>query len=516
VHATNSSNLLVSTFVAEFEDAVSMTTVPYTITPLTVGYPNPTVRRVDLVVTEPNITVVKEACNETLSIANFGAGAAGENCNGWATAINNGDTNDNYVYRITLTNEAASGGYTRAPAYNVVVTDDLDPTDLVQIVSSGTNTVAPFQNDNLDNDNDGSTDEVDEGAISDNIVNNFNPARITFSHTHSTALERIDPGDSVTLYYRVDMYDDVVAEQILRNTVNVTYDSLEGDYGSMTDPPLRPNGDIAGARVYTTTPVQSTVQIIGVQTQPKRIIDLSNTAPGGPPQPLTIGEEVQYELVTEIPVSHLDNIVIRDDLPDGMRCVEAPNLDLRPGGPHDSAGFVPGGLIIPTCTSTGTNDYVEWNLGSQELTTTTGTRYNLPVTFIARVENTGVTDNGVPLNNGLAPSTATVSFVDANGPQTLSFTGVQAVVSEPDITLTKTFSAATTDAGDVLTVTITATNNGAVPAYNVIQMRAPGQPFHPKGVGNGYVISFDDKKVYVAGPLQGIWIGESPFRSKDI
>ena len=44
----------------------------------------------------------------------------------------------------------------------------------------------------------------------------------------------------------------------------------------------------------------------------------------------------------------------------------------------------------------------------------------------------------------------------------------------------------------------------AVPAYNVVHMRSPGRPFHPKGVGNGYVITFGDKRVYVAGDTENI------------
>ena len=44
----------------------------------------------------------------------------------------------------------------------------------------------------------------------------------------------------------------------------------------------------------------------------------------------------------------------------------------------------------------------------------------------------------------------------------------------------------------------------AVPAYNIVQMRSPGQPFHPKGNGNGYVITFGDKRVYVAGDTENI------------
>ena len=42
----------------------------------------------------------------------------------------------------------------------------------------------------------------------------------------------------------------------------------------------------------------------------------------------------------------------------------------------------------------------------------------------------------------------------------------------------------------------------AVPAYNIVHMRSPGVPFHPKGAGNGYVITFGDKRVYVAGDTE--------------
>lgn len=44
----------------------------------------------------------------------------------------------------------------------------------------------------------------------------------------------------------------------------------------------------------------------------------------------------------------------------------------------------------------------------------------------------------------------------------------------------------------------------AVPAYNLVQKRENGQPFHPKGQGNGYVIGFGDKKVYIAGDSENI------------
>jgi L-ascorbate metabolism protein UlaG (beta-lactamase superfamily) len=42
----------------------------------------------------------------------------------------------------------------------------------------------------------------------------------------------------------------------------------------------------------------------------------------------------------------------------------------------------------------------------------------------------------------------------------------------------------------------------AVPAYNIVHKRDNEQPFHPKGRGNGYVITFGKKKVYVAGDTE--------------
>lgn len=44
----------------------------------------------------------------------------------------------------------------------------------------------------------------------------------------------------------------------------------------------------------------------------------------------------------------------------------------------------------------------------------------------------------------------------------------------------------------------------AVPAYNIVHKRASGELFHPRGVGNGYVVTFGDKRVYVAGDTENV------------
>jgi len=44
----------------------------------------------------------------------------------------------------------------------------------------------------------------------------------------------------------------------------------------------------------------------------------------------------------------------------------------------------------------------------------------------------------------------------------------------------------------------------AVPAYNIEHTRDGKTPFHPEGVGNGYVLTFGNKRVYVAGDTENI------------
>jgi L-ascorbate metabolism protein UlaG (beta-lactamase superfamily) len=48
----------------------------------------------------------------------------------------------------------------------------------------------------------------------------------------------------------------------------------------------------------------------------------------------------------------------------------------------------------------------------------------------------------------------------------------------------------------------------AVPAYNLVHGREDGQPFHPKGIGNGYILTFGDAqsgiKLYIAGDTEDI------------
>jgi L-ascorbate metabolism protein UlaG (beta-lactamase superfamily) len=54
------------------------------------------------------------------------------------------------------------------------------------------------------------------------------------------------------------------------------------------------------------------------------------------------------------------------------------------------------------------------------------------------------------------------------------------------------------------TVSFKGIHIAAVPAYNIINKSGTGQVFHPKGMGNGYVLTFGNVKVYVAGDTENV------------
>jgi uncharacterized repeat protein (TIGR01451 family) len=450
-HSERSRNVLTSTFDATFENNNTGQPETYSLNTNTVGYPREAVRRVDLRVTEPLLTVIKEVCNE--SLYGFGTG-----CSNFTTVVDDGDAYSSYLYRLTVTNAATTNGYQNAPAYDVTVIDQLDASDLGYVF--------PFASDGLDNDADGSTDGGDnEGSNSDNAVKNSTPAELTFAYTHSSGLERIDPGASVELYYRVDYDDDAAPLQTFTNSAYATYDSLEGDSGSQTVSPQL-NSTLGGARSYSSATASADVTVLPIEIEPKAITALANTpllsVPGT--QEIVIGEELEYELTALLPVALLRDFSIRDELPEGMRCVEAPTVNLG-AAPYSTAGFDPGGSFSPSCT----DNQVKWDFGNQRLTNGNGSdRFEFSVNFIAQVINSTNTNDGNRLSNGSPATVATAEYYDEDiALVSYDFGQVDVEVTEPLIGMTQSFSVAEADAADVITVTVTATNNGTATAYNL-------------------------------------------------
>ncbi|MFA5704410.1 MAG: hypothetical protein WC982_12955 [Advenella sp.] len=113
---------------------------------------------------------------------------------------------------------------------------------------------------------------------------------------------------------------------------------------------------------------------------------------------------------------------------------------------------------------------MQWQFGDQEITNKDSgdEYYRFAVRFIARVENTVYTNDGVVIGNGGNATMVQAEYVDEAGATvTLQFGRVDLVVKEPAIALTKGFDVTEADAADELTVTVTATNTGSAAAYNL-------------------------------------------------
>ncbi len=429
----------------------------FTFNNLTPGYPPIAKRQVTVTVTEPKLLVTTTVCNESLH-------GVGPTCSQFLPLVNDGNTNHDYLYKISVTNQASSGGVPRAPAYDVVVTDQLDSTNtgLIAVKPPGLN------GDGLDNDDDGLIDSADtngEGSVTGT------PNVITFTPANTNKLARINPGQTVTLYYRVKVANAAVPGQKLLDAVTTRYDSLAGASGNQNTP-QQLDSTIGGGRVYITTPKSATIEITNLiaPLDSKGVIALSSTPLGGAipfvgPQKVSIGEEVKFQLKFKTPVANLDSFKISDTLPPGMTCIEAQTINLN-AAPYSAAGFSPGGSFTPTCKG----NQVIWNFGNQKLIK--GPTYTFRANFIARIENTSTNKNGVILKNGggigSGGTDAKVFYIDAGGnPASITLGPAQVRIAEPQITLNKTFGVVNADASDVLTVTVTAKNTGTAPAYNL-------------------------------------------------
>jgi len=473
LHGNISTGIARTSFDAIFNSVAGNVTISVSDQAAIPGYPTLAERTVDLTEVEPNLIVTKQVCNESLNVPGPGCGA-------FADSVNNGDTNDSYIYRITLTNEVSTP--TRSPAFNVISTDTLDASDLMLVVD--------FATDGLDNDGDLAIDEADEAAlfasIPDNNIGNGTPAVITVDETYNALLAQVDSGDSITFYYRVDPDITIAPLQTLTNTVSMSFDSLDADFGNQNVPQLDNSAtapdDAGRARIYTSIAQTADVTMIPLLAQPMLVIEKSNTPLTLAPNDVSIGEEIRYQMIAELPVANLRQFRIRNELPSGLSCSQLQDVNLS-NGIYAAAGFVPGGPpVSTTCTSSvAGNDVVEWFFGDQAVTASLpGNRFLFPINFVARVENTAITNENVTLTNAgnavnpatcssAGGSSAAVCYVNDGGSDVaLDFASVDVVVREPVIALTKSFApVVNSDAGDVLTVTVTAENTGTAAAYNL-------------------------------------------------
>ena len=176
---------------------------------------------------------------------------------------------------------------------------------------------------------------------------------------------------------------------------------------------------------------------------------------------VAIGEVVTYQVVITVPEGKSTDATLVDTLDTGLAFVEVTSITASSGVSTDvSGGFEGTDSVLDTATienkSTGTeNDGTKLTLDFGTITnsnTANATADTITVTYKAVVLNTTSTNKGDDLDND-ADWTATNDSA--------SDSAAEVNIVEPELDISTSLSSTTGDAGDTITVTVVAQNNGS-------------------------------------------------------
>lgn len=367
----------------------------------------------NLVIREPNVTVTKNIVPVT------------------------GDVND--VFPVTLRIRGDATG-SRPPAYNVVVTDNL---------------------------NDYGFTYVDGLAVSSG-----SPAPDTLTATGNiitAGWDRLPQSADVTITFNARLTsDNHAAGSTHSNTAQTTFTSYPGTptgiatYNTLACERTGSASDCGQLNNYSRTS-SDIYTISNVSNLTKSIVATSEAHTTG--NNVTIGEIVRYRLTMRVPESTSNNVVVRDTLPAGLAYLGLPRIALigNDGANTVTSSTIPGAFVsgnsanvtptvdIPGGAVTITGQQVDIALGTLSNTDNDADDEYVVIEFNALVRNNAGNLRSSNINNQFT--------VRQNGSQAGSPSNtVTSVVQEPNVVITKAVTQAPVDAGDTVVYQITITN----------------------------------------------------------
>lgn len=369
----------------------------------------------DLNVVEPLLTITKSASPTT------------------------GDAGDSLHYTITVSNQTDSNG---SDAFGVSLTD---------IVPAGmTYSTTP-------------TALVQSGGLAATTISDAG------APTLSATWAAFPMGSSATFEFYATLNSSVAPGNVLTNQVDVSWSSLPGtvtahqsDFNDVSTERTDDTGDPGGSlndygasdSAQVTVPLATTVK------------DMTGTSLADTTDPnVAVGEVVGYRIVLKIPEGQTPSAKLVDTLPAGLAFKDCTGISA-------SAGLTTslGADFSSACANNGSNpapgldgQHVTFDLG----TITNADRRNnvaetITITYEAVVLNVSGNTRGTELHNS-----AVLSWTGGTSP---AASAADLNVVEPIMTVVKTPTPATGDAGDEIIYTVTIRNptnpNGAT-AYNV-------------------------------------------------
>lgn len=331
------------------------------------------------------------------------------------------DGGDTIQFRITVSHTANS----LSTAHDIILSDTL-PT-------AGTSFVS-----------------VDAGTTCAGVASSFVSPTITFTvPTLTLAASTCD------IVYSVQVGIDVAASSTYTNTVIGTYSTQPG---TPPDDRTKPIG--TDTAQFQTRGPQFNKTIITTS-----LIDTGNGINTDPD--LTIGETVTYELVATLPEGANNNLQIVDTLPNTFTVVSSTVVSI---GGNSTAGMTNGGnlsggiLAVGASGTVGANT-VTFNFGniSNAADGTTTEADRIRVQLVVRLA-----DDAANSSAQIKTNTGAINYTDsANNPVSQTDTADIDVV-EPLLNLIKDFSQTDVVRGTTLSMTLTLTNNGTAPAYDIL------------------------------------------------
>lgn len=92
--------------------------------------------------------------------------------------------------------------------------------------------------------------------------------------------------------------------------------------------------------------------------------------------------------------------------------------------------------------------------------------------------------------------------LDLNAIHQIMKEGTRVVMTQRCMEQLEDFKAMVMNNGDIMT--ILGIRVEAYPAYNMVHKRSNGQPYHPRGEGNAYLLTLGDKRVLIGGDTENV------------
>ncbi len=339
------------------------------------------------------------------------------------------------TYTVTVRNVA---GTAVSSAYDTVVVDTVPPELAVQVGS------------------------ISNGGIFAPGATASDPSTITWT------IATIDPGASVALTYDVITADPLIAGSQLQNTADADTTSLPGVVaGERTS--ASPHGDAVGDGY--TDPADSTLGVPALAV-----------AKAADPATATIGASVTYTVDVTIPGGVVAyDVTVIDGIPAGITYESLTSIACDQAGGACSPDITVADVTVIPAAAPADGDDIAFFF--DDLGTAAVADRVVTITYVGFVSDTAAADSGATLTNGATlywNAVDTIPTAPATVPAPGDFTSSSPVASdsvgtvEPLLVIDKDVTGQVGDTdtrrakpGDVLAYSLTITNTGTAPAYDV-------------------------------------------------